>query len=103
MRICPSSTPVTARIRGRCSTLPWQRNSDDFVFDNQILAQAIVGRYGIGEVSVPTRYFAEASSISFRRSVRYGFGVVGTTLLAFLARTGVYRHRLFQLNPRPAA
>ena len=83
--------------------LPLSANSDDFVFDNQILAQAIVGRYGIGEVSVPTRYFAEASSIGFRRSVGYGFGVIGTTLLAFLARTGLYRHGLFDLRDRPAA
>jgi glycosyltransferase involved in cell wall biosynthesis len=96
-------TGYRAYSRSLLDVLPWQRNSDDFVFDNQILAQAIVGGYGIGEVSVPTRYFAEASSIGFRRSVRYGFGVVGTTLLAFLARTGFYRHRLFELIPRPAA
>ena len=96
-------TGYRAYSRTLLDALPWQRNSDDFVFDNQILAQAIVGRYGIGEVSVPTRYFAEASSIGFRRSVRYGFGVVGTTLLAFLARTGIYRHRLFDLNARPGA
>jgi glycosyltransferase involved in cell wall biosynthesis len=96
-------TGYRAYSRSLLDALPWQRNSDDFVFDNQILAQAIVGRYGIGEVSVPTRYFAEASSIGFRRSVRYGFGVVGTTVLAFLARTGVYRHRLFALNLRPVA
>jgi glycosyltransferase involved in cell wall biosynthesis len=95
-------TGYRAYSRSLLDALPWQRNSDDFVFDNQILAQAIVGRYGIGEVSVPTRYFAEASSIGFRRSVRYGFGVVGTTLLAFLARTGIYRHRLFDLTARPA-
>jgi len=96
-------TGYRAYSRSLLDALPWQRNSDDFVFDNQILAQAIVGRYGIGEVSVPTRYFAEASSIGFRRSVRYGIGVVGTTLLAFLARTGLYRHRLFDLQARPAA
>jgi len=96
-------TGYRAYSRSLLDALPWQRNSDDFVFDNQILAQAIVGRYGIGEVSVPTRYFAEASSIGFRRSVRYGFGVVGTTLLAFLARTGIYRHRLFDLAARSAA
>ena len=95
-------TGYRAYSRSLLDALPWQRNSDNFVFDNQILAQAIVGRYGIGEVSVPTRYFAEASSIGFRRSVRYGFGVVGTTLLAFLARTGIYRHRLFDLTARPA-
>ena len=96
-------TGYRAYSRALLDALPWQRNSDDFVFDNQILAQAIVGGYGIGEVSVPTRYFAEASSIGFRRSVRYGFGVVGTTLLAFLARTGLYRHALFELQARPAA
>ncbi len=96
-------TGYRAYSRALLDALPWQRNSDDFVFDNQILAQAIVGRYGIGEVSVPTRYFAEASSIGFRRSVGYGFGVIGTTLLAFLARTGLYRHWLFDLRDRPAA
>jgi len=48
---------------------------------------------------VPTRYFAEASSIDFPRSVRYGMGVVGTTLLGLLARTGMYRHRLFRGVP----
>ena len=96
-------TGYRAYSRSLLDALPWQRNSDDFVFDNQILAQAIVGRYGIGEVSVPTRYFAEASSIGFRRSVRYGVGVVATTLLGLLARTGLYRHRLFELTSRPAA
>jgi len=76
-------------------TLGWAGNSDDFVFDNQLLAQAIVARFRIGEISVPTRYFAEASSIDFPRALRYGLGVVATTLLAFLARTGLYRHALF--------
>lgn len=88
-------TGFRAYRRELLETLPWQGNSDDFVFDNQLLAQAIVGTYRIGEISVPTRYFAEASSIDFPRSVRYGLGVVGTTLLAFLARHGLYRHRLF--------
>jgi glycosyltransferase involved in cell wall biosynthesis len=96
-------TGYRAYSRDLLDALPWQRNSDDFVFDNQILAQAIVGGYAIGEVSVPTRYFAEASSIGFRRSVRYGFGVIGTTLLAFLARSGVYRHRLFDAQVRRPA
>jgi glycosyltransferase involved in cell wall biosynthesis len=85
-----------AYSRTLLDALPWRGNSDDFVFDNQILAQCIVGGYRIGEVSVPTRYFAEASSINFARSVRYGLGVLNTTMLAVLARTGVYRHRLFQ-------
>ena len=93
-------TGFRAYRRGLLEALPWQRNSDDFVFDNQLLAQAIVGRFRIGEISVPTRYFAEASSIDFPRSVRYGLGVVGTTILAFLARTGLYRHSLFAAPPR---
>ena len=84
-----------AYSRGLLDAVPWQRNSDDFVFDNEILAQAIVGGFRIGEISVPTRYFAQASSINFPRSVRYGFGVVGTAILASLARVGLYRHRLF--------
>jgi len=84
-----------AYSRHLLEAIPWTRNSNDFVFDNQLLAQAILGRYRIGEISVPTRYFAEASSINFSRSVRYGFGVVGTTFLGLLARLGVYRHSLF--------
>jgi hypothetical protein len=89
-------TGYRAYSRALLDALPWQRNSDDFVFDNEILAQAIVGGFHIGEVSVPTRYFPEASSLDFPRSVRYGFGVLGTALLAFLARTGLFRHRLFE-------
>jgi glycosyltransferase involved in cell wall biosynthesis len=84
-----------AYARSLMDALPWSDNSDDFVFDNEILAQTIVGGYRVGEVSVPTRYFAEASSINFVRAVRYGVGVVGTTLLALLARTRIYRHRMF--------
>jgi glycosyltransferase involved in cell wall biosynthesis len=84
-----------AYARALLDELPWQRNSDDFVFDNEILAQTIIGGYRIGEVSVPTRYFVEASTINFPRAVRYGLGVVGTTLLALLARLHIYRHPLF--------
>jgi glycosyltransferase involved in cell wall biosynthesis len=91
-----------AYSRGLLDALPWQRNSDNFVFDNEILAQTILARFRIGEISVPTRYFPEASSIGFQGAVRYGIGVVGTALLGFLARTGIYRHRLFSA-PRRAA
>ncbi len=59
-------------------TLPLEENSDDFVFDNQMLAQAAYFGFNIGEVSCPTKYFPEASSINFRRSVTYGFGVLAT-------------------------
>ena len=60
--------------------LPLLENSDDFVFDNQMLAQCVHFGFRIGEVSCPTKYFGDASSINFRRSVRYGFGVLATTL-----------------------
>jgi glycosyltransferase involved in cell wall biosynthesis len=69
--------------------LPLEENSDDFVFDNQMLAQAIWFGFDIGEVTCPTRYFTEASSINFRRSVQYGFGVLGTALQYRLARWGL--------------
>jgi glycosyltransferase involved in cell wall biosynthesis len=88
-------TGYRAYRRELLETLPWMDNSNDFVFDNQLLAQAIVAGFRVGEISVPTRYFAAASSIDLPRSVRYGFGVVGTALLAGAARTGLYRHRLF--------
>jgi glycosyltransferase involved in cell wall biosynthesis len=75
--------------------LPLGANSDDFVFDNQMLAQIIWFGYTIGEVSCPTLYFAEASSINFRRSVQYGFGVLGTAFQFRLARMNLIRSPLF--------
>jgi glycosyltransferase involved in cell wall biosynthesis len=75
--------------------LPLGTNSDDFVFDNQMLAQIIWFGYTIGEVSCPTLYFAEASSINFRRSVQYGFGVLGTAFQFRLARMNLIRSPLF--------
>ena len=76
--------------------LPLEQNSDDFVFDNQMLAQIAWFGFRIGEVSCPTRYFPEASSINFRRSVIYGVGVLGTALQYRLARMGLLRPRLYQ-------
>ncbi len=69
--------------------LPLLENSDDFVFDNQMLAQCVNFGFSIGEVSCPTKYFEEASSINFRRSVTYGFGVIRTTLQFALAKSRV--------------
>jgi glycosyltransferase involved in cell wall biosynthesis len=77
-------------------TLPLHQNSDDFVFDNEMLAQAAMYGFRIGEVSCPTKYFKEASSISFRRSIRYGVGVLATTMKFFFHRVGIVRSRLFQ-------
>jgi glycosyltransferase involved in cell wall biosynthesis len=75
--------------------LPLLENSDDFVFDNQMLAQCVQFRFRIGEVSCPTKYFAEASSISFRKSVRYGFGVLATSLAFRLQKMGLMKFKIF--------
>ncbi len=71
-------TGYRAFSRKLLETLPLEENSDDFVFDNQMLAQAIWFGFRIGEISCPVRYFTEASSINFRRSVKYGLGVLAT-------------------------
>jgi glycosyltransferase involved in cell wall biosynthesis len=76
-------------------TLPLRECSDDFVFDNQMLAQAAAFGFRIGEISCPTRYFPEASSINFRRSVVYGMGVLWTSARYRLHRSGLRRDRLF--------
>jgi glycosyltransferase involved in cell wall biosynthesis len=80
--------------------LPLLENSDDFVFDNEMLAQCIAFGFRFGEVSCPTKYFAEASSINFSRSVKYGFGVLSTTLKCWLQRMGVAHYRLFDPKGR---
>jgi len=76
-------------------TLPLMECSDDFVFDNQILAQAAQFGFRIGEISCPTRYFAEGSSINFGRSVVYGFGVLATSAKFRLHRSGLRKYSLF--------
>jgi hypothetical protein len=75
-------------------------NSDDFVFDNQMLAQVLWHGFTIAEISCPTRYFSEASSINFSRSIKYGFGCVNTAVRFRLAKMGLLRCRLFQADPR---
>lgn len=80
--------------------LPLLENSDDFVFDNEMLAQTIFFGYRIGEISCPARYFAEASSINFQRSVRYGVGVLATTMKFALQKLGVMQFRIFKANGR---
>jgi glycosyltransferase involved in cell wall biosynthesis len=79
-------TGYRAFSRHTLLTLPLELNSDDFVFDNQLLAQCILLKLRIGEVSCPTKYFPEASSINFKRSVEYGMGVLRTTLQGRFAR-----------------
>ena len=80
--------------------IPLLENSDDFVFDNQVLAQCVNFGFRIGEVSCPTKYFEEASSINFRRSVTYGLGVVRTTLQFALQRAGLAHFRIFSAKGR---
>jgi len=77
-------------------TLPLDANSNDFVFDNEILAQAVHFGFRIGEISCPTRYFDDASSIGFARSVRYGIGVLATSAKFLLRKAGVARPTLFE-------
>lgn len=81
-------------------TLPLLECSDDFVFDNQILAQAAHFGFRIGEISCPTRYFAEASTINFSRSVVYGIGVLAISVKFRLHRSGLRRYAFFEANGR---
>jgi len=81
-------------------SLPLVENSNDFLFDNQILAQAIYFGYRIGEISCPTRYDADSSSISFDRSMRYGIGVMRTSFQLMLQRAGLKKYATFDINGR---
>jgi glycosyltransferase involved in cell wall biosynthesis len=93
-------TGYRAFSRKVLTELPLLENSDDFVFDNQILAQCVYFGFRIGEVSCPTKYFPEASSINFRRSVSYGFGVIATALQFALQKVGVARFSRFSRRGR---
>lgn len=89
-------TGFRAFSREVLETLPLEENSDDFVFDNEMIAQAVFFDFRIGEISCPTRYFEEASSINFSRSVRYGFGVLNTSIKFRLHKLGIIRSSIFQ-------
>jgi len=88
-------TGYRAFSRELLEKLPLKANSDDFVFDNQMLAQIVWLGYTIAEISCPTKYFAEASSINFRRSVQYGIGCLKTALRFRLAKTGWFPSPVF--------
>jgi glycosyltransferase involved in cell wall biosynthesis len=88
-------TGYRAFSRELLEKIPFDGNSDDFVFDNQMLAQILWHGYTIAEVSCPTRYFRKASSINFARSVKYGIGCLATAAAFRLARMGLVRSRLF--------
>lgn len=93
-------TGFRAFSRELLETLPILENSDDFVFDNQMIAQAVMFGFRIGEISCPTKYFEEASSINFRRSVKYGLGVLGTTLSFVAHKLGIMHLPRFDANGR---
>jgi glycosyltransferase involved in cell wall biosynthesis len=76
-------------------TVKYRLNSDDFVFDNQMLAQIFNAGFEIAEITCPTRYFDEASSINISRSIKYGLGVLGVSLSYMLQKTGIFRFRIF--------
>jgi glycosyltransferase involved in cell wall biosynthesis len=94
-KISEYHTGYRAFSRELLERIPIEHNSDDFVFDNQMLAQIVWFGYTIAEVSCPTMYFPEASSINFRRSVRYGLGCLMTACTFRLARMGLIRSKLF--------
>jgi len=96
-------TGFRAFSRQVLESLPLGENSDDFVFDNQMLAQTAYFGHRIGEITCPTRYFAESSSIPFWRSVKYGCGVLKTSGQYWLAKRGLSRPKIFNLEGRHLA
>ena len=92
-------TGFRAYSRRLLESVPFEANSDDFVFDNQIIGQAIYFGFSVGEMSCPTRYFPEASSINATRSFRYGLGVLHTTVMLCFQRMGLLRLAMF--SPKP--
>lgn len=79
--------------------LPWKNNTDDFAFDSQFLAQAVYFGFRVGDIPVPVRYFDEASSINFQRSVKYGLTTVWIMLQFWLQKLGLARFKIFQKKP----
>ena len=89
-------TGYRAFTREVLETVPFMENSDDFVFDNQMLAQIVYAGFDIGEITCPTKYFPEASSINFRRSCKYGFGVLWTSLQFRLQKWHIGKFKIFR-------
>lgn len=86
--------------RNCLETLPLQENSDDFLFDNEMIAQAIFFNFSVGEISCPTRYFPEASSINFKRSVIYGLGVLWTAVKFRLQKWSYSSYPIFMKSDK---
>ncbi|MBF0515999.1 MAG: glycosyltransferase family 2 protein [Nitrospirae bacterium] len=88
-------TGFRAFSRRLLETIPFEKNSDDFIFDNEIIVQALHFGFKIGEISCPTKYFDEASSINFNRSVEYGLGVIGASIKYLLKKRGIASFPIF--------
>lgn len=95
VKISEYHTGFRAFTREVLETLPLEENSDDFVFDSEMLVQAVWFGFRIGELSCPTRYFKDASSINFRRSVKYGFGVLASIIKFLLGKWGIRSFMIF--------
>jgi glycosyltransferase involved in cell wall biosynthesis len=89
-------TGYRAFSRDVLETINFNNNSDDFVFDNEMLSQIVYAGFDIGEVTCPTKYFEEASSINFSRSTKYGLGVLRVSTMHFLARLGLVRLEMYK-------
>jgi len=91
-------TGYRAFSREVLQNLPFFKNSDDFIFDNQIIAQAVYFGYRIGEITAPSKYTKDSSSISFKRSVVYGFGVISVAVKFLLQKIGIAKFSIFSKN-----
>ncbi len=89
-------TGYRAFTRNVMETINYNANSDDFIFDNQVLAQIFYLGFEVAEITCPTKYFREASSINFSRSIRYGWGVLMVSIMYFLQKSGLFRFKLFK-------
>src|SRR5215469_5691157 len=98
LRLSEYHTGFRAYSRRLLETLPFLLNSDDFVFDQEIMAQAVSFGFRVGEIPVPTRYFAEASSVNFERSVEYGLDVLRLMVRYLLHRSRLWRTRQFSVR-----
>ncbi len=76
----------------------YQNNSNDFIFDNEVIAQIFMAGYEIAEITCPTKYFKDASSINFLRSIKYGFGVLKVSLQYFFHKSGIIKSKIFKMN-----
>lgn len=78
--------------------IAYEKNSDDFVFDNQVLSQIFMAKFKVGEISCPTKYFPDSSSINFKRSIKYGLGVLNTSIKHFLHSKKITKCKLYEIH-----